>query len=64
MTHLQQQRAEEGDNLSSGAVSDQYTFRAPRFGDLVSCPYCDAETFTRCDWCGDEGFIFASEVFQ
>lgn len=40
-----------------------YTFRAPRFGDLVVCPYCDADTFT-CDHCGGERRLYASEVFQ
>lgn len=42
--------------------ADAYTYRAPRFGDLVSCPYCDADTFTRCDFCGDEGVIYADDV--
>lgn len=43
-----------------------YAFRAPRYGDLVACPYCETDTFKplRCDHCGDEGILFASEVFQ
>lgn len=44
--------------------ADAYRFRAPRFGDLVVCPYCDPESFRACDHCGDEGFVFASEVFN
>lgn len=40
-----------------------YFFRAPRFGDLVVCPYCDADTFT-CDHCGGERRLYASEVFS
>lgn len=45
---------------------DDYAFRAPRYGDLVACPYCDPDTFnpSGCDHCGDEGILFASEVFQ
>lgn len=49
-------------------ASDQYPFRAPRHGDLVACPYCDADNtdhrFIACAYCGDEGVIFASEVTQ
>jgi hypothetical protein len=40
-----------------------WTFRAPRQGDLVVCPYCDADTFT-CDHCGGERRLYANEVFQ
>ena len=43
--------------------ADDFTFRAPRHGDLVVCPYCDADTFT-CDHCGGERRLYASEVFQ
>jgi len=44
--------------------AEAYTFRAPRFGDLVVCPYCDDDLMARCDHCGDEGVIFADEFFQ
>ncbi len=39
-----------------------YEFRAPRHGDLVSCPYCDEGA--DCDHCGGKGVLFASEVFD
>lgn len=42
---------------------DEYLFRAPRHGQLVICPYCDADTFN-CDHCGGERRLFADEVFQ
>jgi len=48
-------------NPSPGA--DAFTFRAPRFGDLVVCPYCDAEG-TPCEFCGDERVMFASEIIN
>lgn len=43
--------------------AEAYTFRAPRFGDLVACPYCDAETFS-CDHCGGERHVYVDEVMQ
>jgi hypothetical protein len=43
--------------------ADAFTFRAPRTGDLVACPYCDADTFT-CDHCGGERRLYASEIMQ
>lgn len=48
---------------ANNPADDGWTFRAPRFGDLVACPYCDADTFT-CDHCGGERRLYASEVFQ
>lgn len=42
---------------------DEWTFRAPRNGDLVICPYCDDDTQS-CDHCGGEGVIYASEFFS
>lgn len=50
-------------NPPSGAGVD-YTFRAPRHSDLVTCPYCGGDSLDRCDWCGDEGTIFADEFFD
>ena len=41
---------------------NDYYFRAPRHGDLVVCPYCDADTFD-CDHCGGERRLYADEVF-
>lgn len=40
-----------------------WTFRAPRHGDLVVCPYCDPDIFN-CDHCGGERRLYVSEVFQ
>lgn len=45
------------------ATYDSYFFSAPRHGDLVACPYCDANTFS-CDHCGGERRLYANEVFQ
>lgn len=42
---------------------EDYSFRAPRHGDLVVCPYCDPSTFS-CDHCGGERRLYASEVFN
>jgi hypothetical protein len=47
----------------NGAGEGGWTFRAPRQGDLVVCPYCDADTFN-CDHCGGERRLYANEVFQ
>ena len=49
---------------NGGPDADGWTFRAPRHSGLLACPYCDGEGFTRCDWCGDEGTIFADEFFN
>jgi hypothetical protein len=43
---------------------NDYAFRAPRYGDLVGCPYCDPDSLSVCDHCGGEGVMFASEVFE
>lgn len=48
----------------NGAEEGGWTFRAPRHGDLVRCPYCDPDSFRVCDHCGGEGSLFTSEVFQ
>jgi hypothetical protein len=48
---------------NNGAGEGGWTFRAPRQGDLVVCPYCDADTFS-CDHCGGERRLYANEVFQ
>ena len=64
MTANQSATAMAGVSANNGAPdADAYTFRAPRFGDLVVCPYCDADTFT-CDHCGGERWVYASEVFS
>ena len=63
MTYPTTNGRDSGALAQSGAPDAAYTFRAPRYGDLVSCPYCDADTFT-CDHCGGERRLFASEVFQ
>jgi hypothetical protein len=55
-------RAGEAVN-SPSPDAEAFTFRAPRFGDLVVCPYCDADTFT-CDHCGGERRLYASEIIQ
>ena len=44
--------------------ADAYRFRAPRFGDLVVCPYCNADELTRCDHCGDEGVMYADDIIR
>ena len=56
-------RAGSAPNKPLPEAGDEYTFRAPRADQLVVCPYCDDESLTRCDWCGDEGHIFADEFF-
>lgn len=35
---------------------------APRYGDIVACPYCDNDT-KNCDHCDGTGVIYASEFF-
>lgn len=42
--------------------AEAYTFRAPRHGDLVACPYCANRLTACCDYCGDEGRLFASDI--
>lgn len=44
-----------------GAAADEFAFRAPRHGDLVVCPYCPSRS-SRCDYCGGEGSLFASDL--
>jgi hypothetical protein len=47
---------------ANNPAGDGWTFRAPRHGDLVACPYC-ANRLTRCcDFCGDEGVLFAIDL--
>lgn len=48
---------------ANNPADDGWTFRAPRHSDLVTCPYCGDDNLDRCDWCGDEGEIFADEFF-
>jgi len=48
---------------NKGAGEGGWTFRAPRHGDLVVCPYCGPDTFT-CDHCGGERRLYANEVFS
>lgn len=60
---IHQSAATDG-RSSLTSAPDAYTFRAPRSGDLVVCPYCNADQITRCDFCGDEGHIFADEFFD
>lgn len=43
-------------------VGDGWTFRAPRQGDLIACPYCANRLTACCDYCGDEGQLFASDI--
>lgn len=49
---------------ASGSVGEveSYTFRAPRHGDLIACPYCANRLTKCCDYCGDEGQLFACDV--
>lgn len=63
MTHHDLSNGRTGDSLTSAPDAAGWTFRAPRFGDLVVCPYCDADTFT-CDHCGGERRVYASEIMQ
>ena len=47
---------------ANNPAGDGWTFRAPRHGDLVACPYC-VNLLTRCcDYCGDEGVLFAMDT--
>lgn len=54
---------EPGRVNSAPGAADEYAFRAPRHGDLVVCPYCDADTFN-CDHCGGERRLYGDEVFR
>ena len=47
----------------NGVGEGGWTFRAPRHGDLLSCPYCDPANRPVCDHCGGEGSIYASDFF-
>jgi hypothetical protein len=62
MSATQSPTAKAG-RVAKNPLSDGWIFRAPRHGDLVVCPYCDADTFT-CDHCGGERRLYANEVFQ
>jgi hypothetical protein len=59
---LQSAKAKAGVSANNGAPeADAFQFRAPRHGDLVVCPYCPRRS-TRCDYCGGEGSLFASDL--
>lgn len=47
---------------ANNGAPDGWTFRAPRHGDLVGCPYCANRLTACCDYCGDEGQLFASDI--
>ena len=47
---------------ANNPAGDGWTFRAPRHGDLVACPYCANRLTACCDYCGDEGVLFASDL--
>ena len=51
---------ERGSSLTS--APDGWTFSAPRHGDLVACPYCANRLTACCDYCGDEGVLFAMDT--
>lgn len=63
ITNPQPQQDGRGANNPRPVAADVYTFRAPRHGDLVVCPYCGPDTFT-CDHCGSERRLYANEVFS
>lgn len=43
-------------------AEEGWTFSAPRHGDLVACPYCVNRLTRCCDYCGDEGVLFAMDT--
>lgn len=43
-------------------VGEGWTFSAPRHGDLVCCPYCANRLTACCDYCGDDGVLFAMDT--
>ncbi|MBB4799698.1 hypothetical protein HNP32_003458 [Brevundimonas bullata] len=60
MAVTQSTATERGSSLTS--APDGWTFRAPRHGDLVACPYCVNRLTHCCDYCGDEGVLFAMDT--
>lgn len=47
---------------ANNPAGDGWTFRAPRHGDLVACPYCVNRPTHCCDYCGDDGVLFAMDT--
>ena len=47
---------------ATNGTGEGWTFRAPRHGDLVACPYCANRLSACCDYCGDEGVLFAMDL--
>lgn len=60
MAVTQSTATERGSSLTS--APDGWTFSAPRHGDLVACPYCANRLTACCDYCGDEGVLFAMDT--
>ena len=56
------QSAAKAPARANNPAGDGWTFRAPRRGDLVACPYCANRLTACCDYCGDEGVLFASDL--
>lgn len=59
---LQSAARDFGGVAQSTSPEAGWTFRAPRHGDLVACPYCANRLTACCDYCGDEGVLFASDL--
>ena len=60
MAATQSTATERGSSLTS--APDGWTFSAPRHGDHVACPYCANRLTHCCDYCGDEGVLFAMDT--
>lgn len=51
-----------GDVAQSTSPEAGWAFLAPSHGDLVACPYCVNRLTHCCDYCGDEGVLFAMDI--
>lgn len=60
MAVTQSTATERGSSLTS--APDGWTFIAPSHGDHVACPYCANRLTACCDYCGDEGVLFATDT--
>ena len=47
---------------ANNPAGDGWTFSAPSHGDHVACPYCVNRLTRCCDYCGDEGVLFAMDL--
>ena len=47
---------------ANNPAGDGWTFIAPSHGDHVACPYCVNRLTHCCDYCGDDGVLFAMDL--